>query len=730
MKVLEIKKEQGYHYKTQSIEHCIESSWSKITPFQALKNFNAVNPLSGFEHLPFEQALVEAKVFFQQKQMPKEMEQVNRESIKWLQVFFDQGQAVIKMPMQELGLIRSTLALLKWDSKLHKNDNKKLEWLKKLPKDSKEIILLVLSQLKIKEHEQEMFLTLLLTTLPGWAAHALYKSQEANNNSLQADYLALRVVLCFLIWPNCKQLLDWQVAARKIADTCRDYQMVVENEALFQKQLTSKLVLFGQEKKEVTVKAQLVFCIDVRSEPFRRILEEQDNYETFGAAGFFGLPVSVRSSITGDSRSSCPAIVKPAFHIMERPEGSSKQSLGGHRMLILARKMYQSLKYCFVTPFSLVETIGAISGFWMALKIFTPNGADLTKRFFKGLIAPCHLLRPDISNIPLKDQIAYAKGFLEIIGLTEKFAPLVVFCGHGSTTENNAYASALDCGACGGNKGGANASTLSLILNDKQVRDALALDAINIPAGTFFLAAEHNTTTDDVTLYTEGVPKNLKPQVHSLREALKTTRSRNSFLRSKKLGKSITSSTSVKKAAISSKDWAQVRPEWGLAGNAALIIGPRSITKGVDLEGRCFLHSYQWEKDPTGAKLRSILTGPVIVAHSINAQYFFSTYDNVAFGAGSKVTNNITGKIGAMQGNASDLMHGLPLQSVYKSDSDPYHNLLRLTVVLYAPKERILSVIQKEETLQMLFRNGWIHLICLDPNTQVSISMDKDSFIY
>ena len=183
---------------------------------------------------------------------------------------------------------------------------------------------------------------------------------------------------------------------------------------------------------------------------------------------------------------------------------------------------------------------------------------------------------------------------------------------------------------------------------------------------------------------------------------------------------------SVKHTSLRSQDWSQVRPEWGLARNAAFIVGPRAWTKDMDLEGRCFLHSYDWEKDPSGSSLTTILTAPMVVAQWINSQYLFSTLDNVAYGGGSKITKNITGKIGVMQGNASDLMHGLPLQSVYTSDKEAYHQPVRLMTVIYAPREIIDPIISKQDILRKLFGNGWVTLACVEPETREAFILNRD----
>jgi uncharacterized protein len=169
-----------------------------------------------------------------------------------------------------------------------------------------------------------------------------------------------------------------------------------------------------------------------------------------------------------------------------------------------------------------------------------------------------------------------------------------------------------------------------------------------------------------------------------------------------------------------------VRPEWGLARNAAFIVGLRIQTQNINLEGRTFLHSYDWKQDEDGTSLTTILTAPMVVAQWINTQYLFSTLDNVAFGGGSKITKNITGKIGIMQGNASDLMHGLPLQSVFKTDHEPYHEPLRLMTIVYAPPLFIDRIISQQGILQRLFGNGWVHLLCIDPTEGKTYYLQRD----
>ena len=725
--------EQNQHRIPMNDDYCVDTaitnSWSKIAPFWPLKNLIAVNPIAGFEHLTFEKALHQAHIYFQQKDIPDDMLHVNRESIKWLQAFFDEGQATIKMPLRDHGLLKSILSLLRFDKEIHQKNTKKRQLIEQFIQQPQAIITKTLAYLDIPSSKREVFLTLMLTTLPGWAAYIQYRTNWANSEDTsaypvtQTEYLALRLVLTCLIWPNAKAILAWHEQAKNHAAVEKTYQQITEVETGYQKQLISKLDTVNVKQQSMTPDAQLVFCIDVRSEEFRRALEAQGNYETYGFAGFFGVPVFVENAITSELHVSCPVLLKPSHHIVEHPNTCQTSCKNGYYRVRGIKKLYQSVKYTFTTPFSLVETLGIFSGLWMGLKSFAPMWSKRIQSRLQKMCGKRYSLTPDINSITLEQQVNYGASVLNTMGLTKNFAPLIVFCGHGSSTQNNAYATALDCGACGGNHGAPNARIIAAILNSVEVRQALKQEGIDIPNNTLFLGAEHNTTTDEVELYDVNVSSgSFHEKIASLKQDLEHAKNQNSLWRSKAMGSKLDPDTVMVRAT----DWAQVRPEWGLAKNATFIVGPRELTKNVNLEGRAFLHSYNWEQDANGKFLSTILTAPMVVAQWINMQYLFSTLDNVAFGGGSKTTQNITGKIGIIQGNASDFMHGLSLQSVYMSDHQLYHQAVRLTVVVYAPTALIDAIIEQQNILQKLFGNGWIHLICYDPKRQQKFSLQRD----
>lgn len=703
----------------------ISKAFKKIAPFWPLKNLIAVNPLQGFEHLSFESAMEEGMHYFQQANLPAPLEKINRETIKWFQAFFDEGQATIKMPFRDKGLYQCFKRLALFDKNLNQDN-----LIESLPSTPEQAILICLKKLGINVEKTTEFLSLLLTTLPGWASYVCYKTEWSQTiadrcPATQADYLAVRIVITYLIWPNAIDLYYWHNDRKSIS-----YKKAINNiiQEITKKENRYKVILikllerkkFFATTSDETPNAQLVFCIDVRSEPFRRAIEAQDNYETFGFAGFFGIPIKIKNELCENDYASCPVLLSPKHIINENiscENGLKNKILQKKQRIKTIKHLYQMLKYMFTTPFILVEALGLLSGLSMLTRTIAPITARRLNEKLLKFSQDKVPVSPSIENIHFEEQYLYAENFLRMIGLTKKFAPLIIICGHGADTQNNAYHSALDCGACGGRNGAPNARTLATILNDHKIRHYLAEKNIVIPEKTIFMPALHNTTTDEILLYQNknfNLDASQSQSIKQLQMDLLSAREKNNQSRAKKL--LFNNKDSAKRIQKRGSDWAQTRPEWGLAKNATFIVGPRNLTKNIHLNGRAFLHSYDWEEDQDGALLTTILTAPMIVAQWINNQYLFSTLDNVAYGSGSKVTHNITGKMAIIQGNASDLMHGLPLQSVNQTDKKIYHEPLRLLTVVYAPRHRIDAIIFKHDILKNLFGNGWVSLICIDPN--------------
>jgi uncharacterized protein YbcC (UPF0753/DUF2309 family) len=326
--------------------------------------------------------------------------------------------------------------------------------------------------------------------------------------------------------------------------------------------------------------------------------------------------------------------------------------------------------------------------------------------------------------MPFPERVKLAAGALKNMGLTSNLSRLVLLCGHGSKTTNNPYGSGLDCGACGGNTGEANSRIAAQVLNDIEVRSSLSSMGIEIPKDTWFLAGLHNTTTDEVLIYDEELlPKSHVEDLNLLLGLLKTAseKTRQERLR-KMVPRELKHIQNIQESKIRSQDWSEVRPEWGLAGNAAFIIAKRDLTHGLNLEGRTFLHNYDSAKDADGKVLELIMTAPMIVTNWINLQYYASTVNNDSYGSGNKIIHNIVGNLGALQGNGSDLLVGLPFQSVHDGKK-LVHEPLRLQVIIEAPLEKIDSIIAKHENVRQLANNSWLSIIAC-------ISEEQEFYLY
>ncbi|WZH38022.1 MAG: DUF2309 domain-containing protein [Microbacterium enclense] len=456
--------------------------------------------------------------------------------------------------------------------------------------------------------------------------------------------------------------------------------------------------------------AQAVFCIDTRSESFRRHLEASGPIETLGFAGFFAVPISFRPADGSGEVASCPVLLTPRVAITESSVDRDALARWRRRREAEGERdaMADALKESPVTPFAFAETAGWVLGAASALRTLAPEG-------WRALVTKGRAAKPSTHVdadvvFSLEERVLYAETALRMMGLIDGFAPIVLLCGHGASVTNNPFASSLQCGACGGHEGEPNARAAAMIFNDPETRRALAERGIRIPSDTLFLAAQMDTVTDEVALLEPWtVPATHETAVLELRRHLGTARTANAADRSAGLPGGAGALDPIRSTERRAADWAEVYPEWGLMGNAAFIVGPRAMTAGRDLGRRAFLHSYDAAADPDGAGLETILTAPMIVAQWINAQYAASTVAPDRFGAGPKPLHNVVGTVGVLSGYGGDLRIGLPWQSVGVG-GEAHHEPVRLQVFVQAPFERVNAIVDASEVVRTLVAHRWITL--------------------
>ena len=608
-----------------------------------------------------------------------------------------------------------------------------------LPDDAQGAIHFVLKQLGVTDGDMQDYLSAVLHRIQGWAAWCAYLRWQARleggeDNQIH-ELLAMRLCWEYLlddglrsegsvwtIWQRALKALDIgnTDAGRSAPDRVALLHRALE--IAYQKPLAAALAQASSASTGPPCAVQAVFCIDVRSEVFRRSLESvSGDVQTMGFAGFFGLPVSYTPLGTTATRPQLPGLLAATLCVTDSCGSDDKDAalVKARQSGFAAEHAWQPFQRLPGSAFTLVESIG-LGYLGKLLKRSLPSSSAAPAADHDGLGAR-FAARPALaagSGDALGQRVSLAEGVLTAMGLRSGFARIVLLAGHGSQSANNPHAAGLDCGACCGQTGEVNARALAALLNEPLVRQALAARQLVVPETTHFLAALHNTTTDEVQLFdVDLVPSSHTNDVARLRQTLLAAGAKTRAERAPSLGLGELCGQphallqSLKKRA---NDWAQTRPEWGLANNAAFIVAPRARSRAVNLAGRAFLHDYDSRRDADGKILELIMTAPMVVTHWINMQYFASTVDNARYGSGNKVLHNVVGgNIGVFEGNGGDLRIGLPLQSLH--DGQQWvHTPLRLSVFIEAPRDRIQAVMSQHETVRQLVANQWLHLFRID----------------
>jgi len=671
---------------------------------------------------------------------------VVEEVSKWCASYFDHGQSSWRMPWQKQPLY------LAWKQAASIDANPELlgltafrQMVAALPVTSADALAELIDDLDVPEACLCDYFHRLLMTLPGWSSYVQYLVRERTRNGHHDESLVDLLTILLVFESAClkqggeslKNDFQSQLNAFADAGTHADLKpLLMWQKAMeigFQRTLCADLVESANLKTESMVvrpALQAVFCIDVRSEVMRRSLESvSEEIQTLGFAGFFGMPIEHVPLRHRKGLSQVPVLLSPKYKVREYlPDATPEQELQELHRLKRNRRLghaWSAFKNSAVSCFSFVESVGLGYAWQMAKHTFPavamkqeePGSCACKMTLLPNLLEaePSKQDKGNQTGITLNDQIQLAYGALKNMGLTSNFAPLVLICGHGSHTTNNPYAAGLDCGACGGHAGDANARLAAAILNHAPVRHGLREHGIHIPDDVHFMAAIHNTTTDVITLFDKmEVPRSHQTYLLQTELWLDTASQRCREDRANSLGLGHEEADLLKRLIVNrSQDWSQVRPEWGLAGNAAFIAAPRERTQRLNLKGRVFLHDYSPDADPQKSTLELIMTAPMVVANWINLQYYASTVNNRIWGSGNKVTHNVVGTFGVQQGNGGDLQTGLPLQSVHNGH-DWVHEPLRLSVIIEAARSDVFAVLQKHDHVRHLVEHEWLYLFVLE----------------
>lgn len=480
-------------------------------------------------------------------------------------------------------------------------------------------------------------------------------------------------------------------------------------------------------------RAQAVFCIDDRCESFRRALEElAGDVETFGAAGFFAVAMYFHGIDDWHAVPLCPIVMRPSHTVVEVPE---ERALAGHRLRRSLRRwtgrMRDGMAAGSRTLFRgglLTSVGGALAAVPLVARVVFPRltsllTAQATEFAARRLPTRLELARPADSVLPdgtrrgfdIAEMATIVRRLLEDIGLTNGFARLVAVVGHGSTSLNNPHESAYDCGACGGGRGGPNARAFALMANDPAVRARVAADGLSIPADVVFVGGMQDTCTSRVAWFdTERIPATHRDDFEDFRRLCEVAGGLDAQERCRRFDSvplGVSAAEALRRVQARAADLAQVRPEYGHATNAVCIVGRRRMTRGLFLDRRSFLVSYEPDADADERILERTLAAVGPVCGGINLAYLFSRVDPLGYGAGTKLPHNIAGLIGVMDGHASDLRTGLPFQGV------DIHEPVRLLMVVEAAPERIATVLDRLPGVRDLVANHWVRLVAWHPET-------------
>jgi uncharacterized protein len=470
------------------------------------------------------------------------------------------------------------------------------------------------------------------------------------------------------------------------------------------------------EAEDTEKSFQAMFCIDERECSLRRHVENIDtNSETFGTPGFFSVEFYFQAQNAKFYDKLCPAPVTPKFLVKELESNHIRK----HEML------YTKKTHKFASGYISTLTLGFWAGFRLVQNLFRPKMSPAISNAFAhmnqhGVLTVENKSVEDIENglqigFTITEMADRVESLLRSIGLAKNFAKLVYVVAHGSSSANNPHHGAHDCGACSGRPGSVNARVMATMANHPKVRGTLRQRGLNIPNETQFVGALHDTAADEIEFYDLSELNSINRENHE-KNALIFERALdlNAKERSRRFA-SINTKGSLEKVrkAIKARSVSlfEPRPELGHGTNTLCIVGRRDLTKGLFLDRRAFLNSYDYQTDLDGKLLTGIMKPLGPVCGGINLEYYFSRVDNLKLGAGTKLPHNVVGLFGVANSSDGDLRPGLPWQMI------EVHDPIRLLIIVEHFQDVVLQTIKSDPSMYEWFANEWVHLIALNPET-------------
>lgn len=609
------------------------------------------------------------------------------------------------------------------------------------------VILNSLERIVGDEALYEQYLLEMLLTFPGWAG--MVRVVERNPRALLArrvislkEVIAteLAIELAFLIRKKGSDFLkpagmpdrkSFPLLGDKGLEPNIPLHLKVWQEAM-EWSLHSELLLVLRSNRatgvtapsaRITPEAQALFCIDDRECSVRRYLEEINPLiETFGAPGFFGIDFLYQGLDDAYPVAQCPVVITPKHLVTE--SGGKKEAERNSKVEGWADIHFTA--HSLLRGWLYTQTLGIGYAVRMAWNVFRPASKLPKIRILSEVESHSrlHLLRESdepteegyllgFSFTEMADRIG---GLLRAIGLTRNFAPLVVVVAHGSSSVNNPYFAAYDCGACSGKPGAPNARAFAWMANHETVRALLGERGIEIPATTRFVAALHNTSTDEVAYFDLASKEQpAVPGLHGFQQTMRKALQRNARERCRwfELGPKSPSNRKAHEHVMErASSIFEPRPELNHSNNLYTIVGRRALSRDLFLDRRAFLQSYDPDTDPDGDILLGVLCALIPVCGGINLEYFFSRIDNSVYGSGTKLPHNVIGLIGVANGVEGDLRTGLPSQMI------EVHEPARQLFVIEQIPEILDKAIHRMGTLKEWLDNEWIRLVSCDPATR------------